>query len=354
MAKRKKTAAPSQAAPAASAPEREAGSRRKRNLARHSTILMVFTGVAIVAIFVGRWMIAITGGYFGCFVQHDASADQAAANMTGLTLSEEESARLLPLQREWDLFTSSRLRDEVTVEAEDGTVLHGYLFDEGSSVTAVVLPRFHQDGTADFLPGAGLHGLTGCNLLLPDPRAHGKSGGDYFGFGYLEQRDLAVWLAWAEEALGEQTFILWGEGTGANTILFAAASGLLPDSVAMAVAESPYASLHQLAVTNIWKWYQVPAFPFLYPIEWKLAGSGAGYSVDDADLASALAGSGADLFVLFLQSVQDDYIIPDWSRAVYDAYPGPKEQIAGGQSHGTVYAACRDEIEARISAQLAE
>lgn len=344
MSKQKKKVQPAPAAPAAQ--------ERKKGLGRHTILIFVLVGLAALAFFLGQWLIFLTDSYFDAFVCHAPSALEAAANMSGLALSEEESARLLPLQREWDLFTSSRLRDEVTVTAQDGTVLHGYLFDEGSDITVVFLPRFHQDGTADFLPGAGLNELTGCNLLLLDPRAHGESGGEYFGFGCLEQYDLAAWLGWAEETLGGQTFILWGEGTGANTILFAAASGLLPDSVAMAVAESPYASLHQLAVTNIWKWYQVPAFPFLYSIESKLAGSGAGYTVDDADLAGALAGSGADLFVLFLQSAQDDYIISEWSRTAYDAYPGPKEQVVGGQSHGTVYAACREEIEAQISARL--
>ena len=336
MSKRKKkTPAPEPQTPPTQ--DKTAPGKERRNLAKHSTILFVVTAIALLAIFLGRWVYAITEGYFASFVQRDASVSEAVSHMDGLEPTIGESERMLPLQQEWDLFTSSRLRDEVTVTAADGVTLHGYLYDEGSDVTVVVLPRYNQDGTADFLPGPWLWEETGCNLLLPDPRAHGGSGGDYFGFGYLEQNDLVCWLDWAEESLGEQTFLLWGEGTGANTALFAAASGLLPDSVAFLVAESPYASLHQLASTGIWNWYQVPAFPFLNTIEWKLARSDAGYTVEDANLGAALENSSASLPVLFLFSDGDAYIRPEWSEAVYDRYPGPKELVRGSGSHGTLY-----------------
>ena len=354
----KKNEARAAPAPQPSAPsgQGEADKTKKsgRNLARHSVILFWFTAVALLAIFAGRWIYAINEGYFNSFIRLDASMEQAAANMTGLDPTAAEDDQLLPLQREWDLFTSSRLRDEVTLTARDGTVLHGCLYDEGSDVTAVFLPRFYEDGTADFLPGAWLNERTGCNILLIDPRCHGESGGEYFGFGVLEQYDLADWLAWADETLGAQTFLLWGEGTGANTILHAAAGGLLPESAVFAVAESPYASLHELASTNIWKWYKVPAFPFLNVIEWTLSRSEAGYAVGDADLAALLPDSGADLPVLFLQSAGDDYILPEWTRETYDAYPGPKEFFSGGYSHGTVYAAGREEIQTLLGGWLDE
>ena len=107
--------------------------------------------------------------------------------------------------------------------------------------------------------------------------------------------------------------------------------------MAFLVAESPYASLHQLASTGIWNWYQVPAFPFLNAIGWKLARSDAGYTVEDANLGAALENSSASLPVLFLFSDGDSYIRPEWSEAVYDRYPGPKELVRGSGSHGTLY-----------------
>ncbi len=322
--------------------------RAKRNVAKNSSILLWVTAIALVGIFVGRWVIAIGNGYFSTFVQVDAAAATAVSNMKDLVPNADERQELLPLQKSWDLFTSSRLRDEVTITAADGTELHGYLYNEGSDVTAVVLPRFYEDGTADFLPGVYLNQLTGCNILLPDPRMHGGSGGGYFTYGVKEQYDLAAWLDWADAALGKQTFIIWGEATGANTALMAAASGILPQSVAFIVAESPYASLHELAMEGIWKWFSVPR-AFLYAVEGKLARSAAGFTVEDVDTVNALADAAPTAPVLFLTSAADGYILPAWSEAVSDAYAGPKDSFSGGGSHGTAYAAETDAVNALLA-----
>lgn len=338
-------------------PQRRRGTgaerRARKNVAKNSVIIFWITAVVLVLLFVGRWVTAIANGYSAAFTQLDASAAAAASNMTGLTPGEAEKEELLPLQKEWDIFSSSRLRDEVTVTAADGAKLHGYFYNEGSHVTAVFLPRFYRDGTSDFLPGPYLHELTGCNILMPDPRMHGGSEGGYFTYGVTERYDIAAWLSWAEETLGEQTFILWGEGTGANTLLFAAAEGLLPDNVAFAVAESPYASLHELAKGHIWKWYSVPAVPFLAAIEAKISMS-AGFSVKDAELAAALEGSAAAVPVLFLHSEYDTYIRPEWSEAVESAYPGPQKVLHGGVTHGTVYAAEREAVCGALAAWWAQ
>lgn len=331
------------------------GAERKarKNVAKNSTIIFWFTAIVLVVLFIGRWVVAIANGYYASFVEMTNTVS-AVQNMKGLNPGENEKAQLLPLEKRWDLFTSSRLRDEVSVTASDGAQLHGYLYNEGSSVTVVVLPRFYNDGTADFLPGTYLNELTGCNILLPDPRMHGDSGGGYFTFGVSEKNDIADWLAWAEQTLGPQTFILWGEGTGANTILLAAADDLLPENVAFIVAESPYASLHEFAKESIWKWYSVPTFPFLNAIEMKVSSSKAGFAVKDVEIAAALESSGADVPVLFLHSEYDAYILPVWSEAVEQAYPGVNEVVSGGASHGTVYAAEQSRVDRILADWWAE
>jgi len=322
--------------------------RRAKNISKNATIAYVVTAVLIVSIFVGRWVVAIANGYESSFVEIDASTPTAVSNMRGLRPGADEQELLLPLQKAWDLYASSRLRDEVSTTADDGTELHGYLYNEGAKVTVVVLPRFAQDGTADFLPGPSLYELTGCNILLPEARCHGQSGGDYFTYGLTERYDLAAWLSWAERTLGPQKFILWGEATGANTALMAAAEDLLPGSVAFIVAESPYASLHELAKASIWKWYSVPSVPFLAAIEAKIEAK-AGYRVKDIDLTEELAAGAAKIPVLFLCSEYDAYIRPEWSEAVSAAYAGPQETVTGGGSHGTVYTAEQDAVDALLA-----
>lgn len=331
-------------------PPTEEQKKTGKKVKRNSVLLFVTCLVAMLAIFGGRWVWAIMEEYYGAFVErYSYSVAEAVEYMEGLDWSEEERGALLPLQQKWDLFTAARLRDEVSCTARDGVTLHGYLYNEGSDVTVVVLPRFDQDGTDDFLPGAWLNELTGCNILLPDPRNHGGSGGEVFSYGYYEQHDLVCWLEWAEETLGDQSFILWGEGVGANTILFAQVNGLLPDSVAFAVAESSFASLHKMASEQILEWYTVPAVPFLSAIEFKVNRE-SGFKMSDTNLGKAMEGKQSDLPVLFLESTLDEYILPEWSQEVYELYSGEKDRISGGLSHGTVYAYRQEEIHSVLSA----
>ena len=173
---------------AAPAPKkrRATGAERKarKNVAKHSTILFWFTAILLLGLFLGRWVTAIANGYTVSFTELDTAASQAVGNMKDLRLTDGEREELLPLQKEWDLFSSARLRDEVTMTASDGAELHGYLYNENAGVTVVVLPRFYQDGTADFLPAMSLYDLTGCNLLLLYLRAHGeKRPGGLAGLG---------------------------------------------------------------------------------------------------------------------------------------------------------------------------
>lgn len=320
----------------------------RKNVGKNSTIVFIFTALAIVGIFLGRWITAIGNGYYKAFVEPDETTISAVRNMRGLDWTEDEEAELLPLQQSWDLFCAARLCDEVTTVAEDGVELHGYLYNEQSSVTVVVIPRFYQNGTADFLPGSYLHELTGCNILLIDQRSQGGSDGQYFTWGIQEQNDLTAWLRWADTTLGKQTFILWGEATGANTALFAAANGILPDNVAFIVAESPYASLREMAEIYLWKWYSVPK-SFLISIEAKLNGSGAGFRLDDLELADALKDGEGQVPVLFLVSAEDAYIKPEWTGSVADSYSGVNQTISGGTAHGTVYAAQTQEIQTQLA-----
>ena len=221
-----------------------------------------------------------------------------------------------------------------------------FLVDLGAGQLVQLFGNFLCSHFAVQLSGSAPLDLDGNDLALDLGSQFFSSS---FGFGYLEQQDLADWLNWAEAELGTRKFILWGEGTGANTILFAAASGLLPASVSCAVAESPYASLHELAKHGIWTWYTVPAFPFLNSIEAKVNRSDAGYRMSDLELGAALRDADCTLPVLFLQSTTDEYILPEWTQEVYNAYSGPKELISEGLDHGTVYAYGQEKIEAAIN-----
>lgn len=324
--------------------------KKRTNIAKHSTFITIFVVLVLVFSFAGRWIYAIQKNYFGTFVEVDFSAQEALENIDALSPSSEESELLLPYQTAFDLFKASRLCDEVSMTAQDGVSLHGYLYNEESDKTVIVLQSFGISGKEDFLPIAALSQTYDCNFLLLDARASGESQGDYFSYGYHEQDDLAEWIAWADQKLGKQSYLIWGIGAGANTALFADENSLLPDSVAAIVAENPYASLHELAKKNIRQWYTLPAFPFLNAIELRVNLSKTDFTVDDVNLESVLSNTPEDIPLLFLSSDGDQYIQKEFTMEAYQLFSGEKELICGSGSHGTVYA----EKEAEILAWIAK
>ena len=323
--------------------------KKRTNIAKHSTFITIFVVLVLVFSFAGRWIYAIQKNYFGTFVEVDFSAQEALENIDALSPSSEESELLLPYQTAFDLFKASRLCDEVSMTAQDGVSLHGYLYNEESDKTVIVLQSFGISGKEDFLPIAALSQTYDCNFLLLDARASGESQGDYFSYGYHEQNDLAEWIAWADQEFGKQSYLIWGIGAGANTALFADENSLLPDSVAAIVAENPYASLHELAKKNIRQWYTLPAFPFLNAIELRVNLSKTDFTVADVNLESVLSNTPEDIPLLFLSSDGDQYIQKEFTMEAYQLFSGEKELICGSGSHGTVYAEKETEILAWIA-----
>lgn len=321
--------------------------QRKKQNGFLITMLVVMVGIVTFANVRG-----LANSYYDSFVLVGGEAAEAVSYLEGLAdegLSEPEAAELAALRNDWDSWRASRLRDEVTVTAEDGTVLHGYFYNENSNVTAIAVPRFGTDGMADFLLGPWLNEQTGCNILVIDPRAHGESGGECFSYGYLESRDLTAWMDWADGTLGKQTFLLWGDASGANTLLFAAASGGLEDRAALVVAESPFASLRDMADYTLKNSYKLPGFPFRNLLEGKLNRAGLGFRGEDMELGDALASAEYSVPVLCLISGQDTYVPCEMSEALSAAVT---ETIKGGGSHGSVYAACRTEVESLLKTWL--
>lgn len=322
----------------------EEAKKARSNFEKHSTFLTVFVIVLCVVAFGGRWIYSVMNQYFDTFAKLGYGVEEAMSVAKGMDLTDEEDQLLLSFQMDWDDVRGSRLCDEVEVTADDGITLHGYYYNNDADTTVVVLQQFAKDGTEDFLPGASLYNTYGSNLLLVDARATGKSEGEFFSYGYQEQYDLIKWIEWLKEQNTDQKILLWGIGSGANTALFADLNGILPDNVTGIVAESPYASLHDLAKVNIKEWYTLSAFPFLNAIELRLNLSKAPFKMEDLNLTTVLASTPQDIPVLFLECGEDAYIQPQFTNDAYQAFLGEKEIIVGNGNHGTVFPEKEEEI----------
>jgi hypothetical protein len=294
--------------------------------------------VVLIIILLVVSMRNIVGGYYYAFVLRSETITSAMEGIDAKVYTTAEEEELAELQSQWDSYHNSRLRDTVTTTASDGVTLGGYYYDNGSETTVIALRGYDQTADEDFLYAPYFED---CNLLLPDSRNHGISGGTASTFGVLEQNDLAAWLDWVEENLGQQNIVVYGEDVGAVTALMADENGLLEGRVSFVVAESPYTSLTDWAEYSMKQWFKIPK------VVTKLMGYYSDLQEDfdyrEADaLAEASAGS---VPVLFLVGKNNEFVPAEESTAVYDAWSGEKELCSYASRNGLIYAENTQEIQ---------
>ena len=87
------------------------------------------------------------------------------------------------------------------------------------------------------------HKDLGYNVLLPDARGHGRSEGDYIGFGWPERKDYLKWIDQVIEHTGESTqVVLHGVSMGGATVMMTSGEEL-PPQVKAIVEDCGYTSV---------------------------------------------------------------------------------------------------------------
>ncbi|BDP53469.1 hypothetical protein EfmJHP35_13930 [Enterococcus faecium] len=95
----------------------------------------------------------------------------------------------------------------------------------GEGATGLILIADEEDNRPQMF-----HDM-GYNVLVPDARGHGKSEGDYIGFGWPERKDYVQWINKVLENNGKsQEIVLYGVSMGAATVMMTSGEKL-PDNV---------------------------------------------------------------------------------------------------------------------------
>ena len=110
----------------------------------------------------------------------------------------------------------------------------------------------------------------GYNVLIPDLRAHGRSGGTLFTLGFLEKEDLALTLAAAQDSFGvdvERIGIHACSAGSSVALEFAAGRG----GVRAIWLESPFAEAREMARHYLSRATHVPASLLTLTTHWAMA-----------------------------------------------------------------------------------
>lgn len=135
--------------------------------------------------------------------------------------------------------------EDVGVTAPDGAVLRAwYLHQKPGNGNAAILLHGLGDNRLGTIGYAQILLAHGYDVLMPDARAHGISGGDLATYGLVERNDIRQWFEWLE--LRDQPHCIFGfaESMGAAQLLQALDAE--PNFCAV-VAESSFSNFREIA-----------------------------------------------------------------------------------------------------------
>lgn len=95
----------------------------------------------------------------------------------------------------------------------------------------------------------------GYNVLLPDQRYSGESGGRFFSFGFYEKYDIMSWITILKQKDADAEFALFGESMGGATATLVAASD---DRIKALISYCAFSSVKDLVLSHAGK--EAPGF----------------------------------------------------------------------------------------------
>ena len=230
----------------------------------------------------------------------------------------------------------ARPNEEVSIETQDGLMLHATYFPEGNEKkVALCFHGYTSEGMKDNLAISGYYLRKGYSLLLVDARAHGMSEGTYIGFGCLDRRDALCWLEWIMERCGEDVEILMhGTSMGGATVLMA--SGLeLPTQVKGIVSDCGFTSPKEVFTHVLHSMYHLPAFPAI-PAANLMNKRLAGYGMDECNAAREVRN--ATVPILVVHGSADTFVPASMCDEIYENIASRKQKlIVEGAAHAESY-----------------
>lgn len=225
--------------------------------------------------------------------------------------------------------------EDVSIRSRDGLQLHAYYLPAGTaSDRLVILHHGFTSHAMDNSTHAMFFHMQGYEVLLLDLRAHGKSEGEYVGFGILDRFDTLEWVKYSRKRFGEDIkIVLHGTSMGAATVLMSLGLPGIQETVSAVIADCAYTSPADIFGHVIQKNYHLPPAPILKATEIRSKAT-AGYGFNDYSTLEALKDN--QVPVLLIHGKEDKFV-PTWmSRKNYEACSCKKKLLfVDNAGHGS-------------------
>lgn len=302
------------------------------------TKIIIAVCSAVVVLLVGG--LGFAGNYFFDYAlvrAEDGSvggSDRDVANVTDVPedqKAEQLNREMAGARTEKWLETADKQTE--AIQSADGLKLTGTRFTAAEpSHKWVVAVHGYTSKQQNMWDIACRYAEQGYNILTPDLRSHGDSEGQYIGMGWLDRKDLLLWIDKVVEWDPDAQIVLHGVSMGAVTVMMVSGE-TLPSQVKTIVEDCGYTDVRTVFATELKLRFGLPEFPLMDAFN--LVGMlRAGYSINEASALEQVRK--ATVPMLFIHGDADDFIPVEMVDTLYDAAPVEKDKLI---VHGAGHAA---------------
>lgn len=292
----------------------------------------VIVSVAAAIVLLGT--VSIIGGSF-YMLNYSLRPDNRGKDMKG---SMEYMRKTYPRIVPWiDSLQQHKALRDTFIQAPDGTRLHAFYARAvyPTRRTAVIVHGYTDNAIRMFHIGYLYNHSLGFNILLPDLRYSGLSGGDAIQMGWLDRKDVLQWINTAPALFSDSIrVVVHGISMGAATTMMVSGEHT-PAYVRCFVEDCGYTSVWEQFAKELKEQFGLPTFPLLYTssllCQWQ-----NGWNFKEASALNQVALCDKPMF--FIHGAKDDFVP---TRMVYTLYKTKKQPkrlwVVPEATHATSY-----------------
>lgn len=238
---------------------------------------------------------------------------------------------------------------DTTINAEDGVSLYAvYAPSPDAGRPTAILVHGYTDNHICMMHLARMYrDSLNFNVLIPDNRSHGKSGGQYIQMGWLDRLDIKLWMNVASDIFGPTPIVAHGVSMGAAAVMMTSGEPDLPGNVAAFIEDCGYSSVWDQFAGELKNRYDLPSFPLLN-VASAICKMRHGWSFKEASTVGPL--SRCTLPMLFIHGDSDRFVPTQQVYVNYNAKTcGVKDMwLAPGVRHAKSYECHPAEYTAKV------
>lgn len=228
--------------------------------------------------------------------------------------------RELKAQRFDETWFNNCPKEELSIDSPNGYPIKGIFFKPLQTKNTIIICHGVTENKINSVKYARMFERLGFNSFVFDHRRHGESGGKTTSYGYYEKFDIAAIVKTVKSIVGEDAIIgIHGESMGAASMILYA--GLIEDGAHFYIADCGFSNFAELISQIVEKETNLPAkLPIhLADIFLRLRD---GYSLKSVTPKEAIKNIQSP--ILFVHSLEDDFILPYMTKEMFEAKSEPK------------------------------